>query len=144
MNLRPRNPRLLCLAVCLVSLTTRSYGQCSQQPPPNPYSVPPNQTVYYSLDPSLQNIPPGTSSPSATDQITNAFNAWTSANTSPGGSGTTFSPADATHPATVIVSADTAIAQSAATTSAFAGLISASNIATIVLSSECRHYRYKR
>lgn len=132
MSLHLRHSFLFCLIVSIAPITVKSYAQCDQQPPDNLWSVPPNTTVYYSLDPSLQAIPPGISSPSPTQQIINAFSAWSSANISSSGNGTTFALADAGHPATVFVSSDGANGNGGATTSANQGLINSTNVATMI------------
>lgn len=92
----------------------------------------PGSVVYYQFDSSAQSIPKG-SGTTPIDQVQSAFAAWSQANQQPGGAGTTFVLADATHPATVIVVADQSTGNAAATTSAQAGLINSANPATIVL-----------
>ena len=108
-------------------------AQCDQQPPFGTYSVPPSTTVYYSLDQSnLQNIPPGTTPPPPITQIQAAFQAWSTSNTAAGGSGTSFQPADANHPASVFVNSDATYQGSyVAQTQVRDGVITSSNPATI-------------
>ncbi len=138
--LRPRCPVTLTWILSLSVLAHlagvgNANAQCNQQAPNDStttgYSVPPGATVYYQFDASTQNIPPGTGGTTPISQITAAFNAWSVANNQTGGSGTTFAPSDAAHPATVTILADQSSPSSGATTSALPGLIGTSNPATI-------------
>ena len=77
-------------------------------------------------------MPQGTGGTTPAQQVTNALNAWSTADTAQGSSGITFAPADASHPATLLLTWDTVDTGSSATTSAAsAGALGANNPATI-------------
>lgn len=132
-NVIPHGVLFFPLVAVLSLFSCSMHGQCAQQPPNAPISVPRNAVVYYQLDASLQSIPPGPNPPPVISQIQAAFNAWSVGNSGAGGSGATFALADDSHPATITVSADfTGMGPAAAITSALSGgLITASNPATI-------------
>ena len=113
-----------------ITAAAQCSSQAPNQSPATGFAVPPNTTVYYAFDPSIQNVPPGGGS-APTSQVQAAFSGWSNANTSSGGAGTTFALADATHPATVTITADQSTGNAAATTSANTGIINSANPATI-------------
>ncbi len=120
--------------IFLTGMQITAAAQCSSQAPNDSpataFAVPPNTTVYYAFDPSMQNVPPGAGS-TPTSQVQAAFSGWSNANTSSGGTGTKFALADATHSATVTITADQNTGNAAATESANTGIISSANPATI-------------
>jgi hypothetical protein len=109
-------------------------AQCGSQPPTGPISFPPNTTVYYTIDPNA-NIPPSqqTTDPTPQAQIAAALQAWSTANSQPGGDGITFAPVTANNPATLTITTDNANSPGgpAATTTPNSGVLGPSNPATI-------------
>lgn len=116
----------------------RVYAQsgCTQEAPPWDRAFPPGTTVYYTMDVSLlPQGPDNTKNPTA--QVTNALKAWSTADTGPGGNGTTFLPADASHPATLTITWDTEDTNGSATTSIpSSGAAGINNPATITFHPE--------
>lgn len=122
------------LTLTLSALAHSLHAQCTQQPPNNLWAVPTGSVVYYSIDSSATSLPALSTATSLAAQISAAFAGWSTANAQSGGDGTTFLPATATNPATVIVNANLTyttgglVAQTQPETD---GVINASNTATI-------------
>ncbi len=123
------------LATIYALVLPNAFSQCSAsqtQPSPGPWSFPPGTTQYYTFDSSTSNMAANPSGTSPQMQIENAFTAWNAANQQTGNN-TTFLPADANHPATITIKADTAAVTASASTSPStnSAILGAANPATI-------------